>query len=536
MVAAHASQFSPEQQATAKRLTTDFRFFARRLVKIEVNEPGVPPQPLEFNKAQDYLDYAINLMLAEKGWVRIIIVKGRQQGISTYIEMRLFWKAYTTPNTKVCIISHERDSAKALFEKATFAMTSLPKPLVPTPEEENERRLKLPNNSTYMVLTAGSKESGRSQTAHHQHQSERAFFEDAEKIDAGAGQIVALKPGTEVYKESTGNSMNHFHEEVLQALAGKGYYRVVFIPWFWETSYQAEPEQGFQLEHTKEYGNEPLVAQIYKLTMAQMQWRRHKIDELKGLKKFKQEYPCTLIEAFQASGEQFYDTDLVAKARQSKVVGTGPIVFGVDPARDGDRTVIVIRRGRQILEYIDYDIMDQMRLAGILATMIDKYQPAKVFIDYAHGYGTVDRLRERGYGEIVEGVQFGEGAMDDVLYLNKRAEMAHHFNDWLKDGDVRIPDSDDMAADIASMPEPVPTSNSRLKFPSKKEIKKNYGRSPDILDAILLTFAYPVRPVDSNTGGGVQQVKVKQAQKGSSLRTLRRARGNAAQLPQRRAA
>ncbi len=138
--------------------------------------------------------------------------------------------------------------------------------------------------------------------------------------------------------------------------------------------------------------------------------------------------------------------------------------------------------------------MDQMRLAGIVATLIDEKHVDRCFMDWGMGHGTIDRLHERGYGKVVEGVNFG-GSADDSLYMNKRAEMGHAFDAWLRNGQVNLPNDNDMAADISSIPSPEITSGGKLKFPSKDEIRKTSGRSPDIWDSLVLTFAYPVRGI-----------------------------------------
>lgn len=488
---------STVQVAMHQKLIHNFEFFCRSCVKIEIKNPGSIEKPavipFVWNDAQRYLWAVICKMMLEVGMVRLMIVKGRQQGISTFIEIFLFWLALFVASTKVCIISHEAASTAALFQKVKFAHKELPAPIRPELQASNRNELVLPNDSRYLILTAGSEESGRSQTAHHQHQSERGFFENAEAIDAGAGQIVADVPGTYIFKESTGNGQNHFYLEVMEALAGKGVYRVCFIPWFWEKGYRTKPRIGF-VRDDEEQELIDLYGRMGLRDDWQLQWRRDKIVELKGLKKFKQEYPNTLMEAFQVSGNSFYDSNLVQKAVLSDYRSDyGPIILGCDAGRDGDRTIIAIRRGAELIKIIKYDNMNSTRLAGILANLINEWKADKCFIDWGMGHGTIDTLNDAHYGHIVTGVNFG-GESSNPVYKNKRAEMAHAFKDWLGDGNPSIPNDDDMIADIASMPEPEPTANGSLKFPEKKQIKKAYGRSPDILDAIMLTFAFPVLP------------------------------------------
>lgn len=512
---------TPEQIEFHRRLLTDFEFFCRHCVWIEGKEPGSTYKFI-FNTAQRFLWAFACRMMAEVGMVRIIVVKGRQQGISTFIEVLLFWLALFVANTKVCIISHEAQSTAALFQKVKFAHKNLPLPIRPELQTANRNELVFPNDSRYIILTAGSEESGRSQTAHHQHQSERAFFPKPEAIDAGAGQIVAATKGSYVFKESTGNGQNHFYQEVNDALAGKGLYRVCFIPWYWQSEYRTKPKHGFIRTDEEErlieiYGPLGLVDNW------QLQWRRDKIVELKSLKKFKQEYPNNLAEAFQNYDDAFYDSDLVQAAINSSYVADwGPIIIGVDPARDGDRTIIAIRRGGELLRIDKHSYMNGVRLAGIITNLINEFDADKVFIDWAEGQGAIDILHASGYRNIVEGVNFQEKA-DDPLYANKKSEIYHRFADWLADGHPSLPNDPDMMADISCIPCPQPIGNGKLQFPPKRDLRTKTGRSPDILDAITLTFTRFVRGRDNDTA--MRGSYRKPQPRASKLTTINNTRG-----------
>jgi hypothetical protein len=165
--------------------------------------------------------------------------------------------------------------------------------------------------------------------------------------------------------------------------------------------------------------------------------------------------------------------------------------------------------------------MNEMLLAGILAKTINENNPAKVFIDVGYGWGTVDRLCELGYRDVVTGVNFGEGAIEDTVYANKRAEMWMAVRAWFASREVRIPDQDELHQDLAAMPDDLgPTSNGRIILKPKKEIRKLYGRSPDIGDALALTFAYPV----TNTNLAVDSYRPTVYRANGGLKTLKRIR------------
>ena len=168
-----------------------------------------------------------------------------------------------------------------------------------------------------------------------------------------------------------------------------------------------------------------------------------------------------------------------------------PLIMGIDPARTGDRTSIAFRRGREVPKILKWEFMDEMKLAGIVADLIRKYDVDKAFIDVGYGHGTLDRLNELGYSSKIMGVHFSHSPLDDT-YLNKRAEMWCLMRKWFHDGGVNIPDNNELNIDLASCPDFEPSSNGKIKLPSKKDIRKVSGFSPDMGDALALTFAYPV--------------------------------------------
>ncbi len=199
-------------------------------------------------------------------------------------------------------------------------------------------------------------------------------------------------------------------------------------------------------------------------------------------------------DAFVTSGETLINPRKLEIAQKSNIADpTAPLIMGVDPARKGDRTVISYRRGREFKEYLKYNEMNQTRLAGIIATQIDRRNVKKCFIDVAHGYGTIDILHDLGYNDIVQGVHFNEKPLEDDIFTNKRAEILVAVRDWLDGEGVSIPDSEELQVDFLSVPDYKETSRRLIQVVPKEKIKETHGFSPDIYDSFALTFAYPVR-------------------------------------------
>jgi hypothetical protein len=338
-------------------------------------------------------------------------------------------------------------------------------------------------------------------------------------------ETVADVDGTEKILESTANGTgNYFHTGCIAALTGDDEYELIFIPWYWQTEYRAKLPSDF-----KATDKECELKSFYNLDDQQLQWRRNKIsafqkDGHNGERKFKQEYPCSPAEAFQASGNPLIDSECTTRARKSNITDKhAPLVLGVDPAPLHDRTTIAWRRGRQLIKIEAFNRVSQMELAGKLALRVTKNPDIKkIFIDVAEGRGCIDRLGELGFGDIVTGVPFSQAPNDDEVYANKRSEMAGLLKNWLEDElGVSIPDDDALEFELGAIPAFKTTSNGRNQLVPKDEIIKTYGRSPDLFDAFMLTFAQPVRS-DYNQN---QRIRKKFERKQSELSVTNRRRG-----------
>jgi len=222
-------------------------------------------------------------------------------------------------------------------------------------------------------------------------------------------------------------------------------------------------------------------------------------DEVQRLKRdmaetsFSREYLCdfsaagddqliSLSEAEEASKRTYTDKDVVG----------APKILGVDPARFGDdRSVIFKRQGLQSFDPLVYRGLDNMDLAARVAAVIEQWEPDAVFIDAGAGAGVIDRLRQLDY-DVVE-VPFGGKATQAHLFVNRRAEMWFEMADWIKQGGA-IPNDVSLKQELATPVYWYDAAGRKMLEP-KDEIKKRLqgGGSPDMADALALTFAYPVR-------------------------------------------
>ena len=195
---------------------------------------------------------------------------------------------------------------------------------------------------------------------------------------------------------------------------------------------------------------------------------------------------------FPSEGDdQFIPVDIVDQAmqRQRYKDETAPIAIGVDPARFGsDATVIAVRQGRDIIDIKRLRGSDTMEVVGHVIDAIEEYKPTMVVIDEGGlGAGIVDRLKEQRYK--IRGVNFGNKAMKQLMYGNKRAEMWGAMREWLKT--ASIPNDRFLKSDLIG-PKLKPDSKGTIFLESKKDMKARGLASPDAADAIAVTFAYPL--------------------------------------------
>jgi hypothetical protein len=518
---------TPAQQHAHDRIENDLKYFARHALTIKTKE-GIFKK-FTFNSAQEYLDAKLEEQKKKIGKIRALIVKGRQQGCSTYVSARFYHKTTRKSGISTFILSHEAETTKKLFKMVERYNDNCPAPLRPAAKVANKREYVFDQiNSDYAVGTAGNKDVGRGGTIQLFHGSEVAFWENTNEIQTVILQSIPDADNTEIILESTANGMgNMFYDMCMDAVNGIGDYIVVFIPWFWQAEYQRETPPDGKYELTPE---EVELQLLYDLSIQQIYWRRAKIYEFKSEWKFKQEYPSNLMEAFQTSGDSLINSERIMMARKSKVMdNNAPMLMGVDPGRNRDRTVFVYRQGRRILrkEVFKFPVKNdtiQMQIAGLIAARIDQFGLRRVFVDAGEGNGICDRLIERGYGPVVERVYFGGEATNEV-YLNKRAEMAGDFQDWVhgEEGEVSIPDEDEFHKEIVIIPPFKTTSSSRKQLVGKEELRKLFRKSPDIFDATILTFASKVR-MDDYFDGTRSRITSKHNGK-SPLKTLQKLRG-----------
>jgi hypothetical protein len=474
--------------ATLKDLTK----FAPAFLTIK-NKAG-RPVPFEFNQAQLYAHNRLEAQLKEMGRVRALVLKGRQQGMSTLIQARFFHKVITTRGQKAFILTHEAEATRNLFEMTKRYYETLPQGLCPEADRSSAKELRfIQFDSGYSVGTAGNKSVGRSQTIQLFHGSECAYWPNAEEHAAGVMEAVSNESGTEIILESTANGIgNFFHQTWQAAKTGTSEYQAIFVPWYWQDEYRAFNE-GFMCDE-----EEQSLLDFYSydgLTVNHLAWRRLKLnsssDRDAAKERFCAEYPMSADEAFRNPIDNvFINAKYVMRARRNDITSETPLIIGVDPAiSDKDKTAIIRRRGRKAYALESFRNHNTMEIAGRIAQIIRHEKPAKVYIDcIGIGAGIVDRLQEMGF-IMVEGVNVGRTANNKDRFANLRAELWSEMRDWLYQNelDVQIPDDDELHGALCSLGFKY-RSNEQLLIESKDDLRARGMPSPDEGDALSLTF------------------------------------------------
>lgn len=196
------------------------------------------------------------------------------------------------------------------------------------------------------------------------------------------------------------------------------------------------------------------------------------------------------------SASQLISMDEVMKSMKRKVVegqfDSAPVLLGVDVAWQGDdKSVIVMRQGgfSKVLGVYDFLQHETMSLADMVVYWMGEVRADAVFIDTVGvGAGVYDRLKQRGYNPI--SVQFQTKPNDPEQFRNKRAECWWNMREWISD--IGVLPEDNRIKDDLTAPEYFYTDKGQVMLESKKDMKKRGLRSPDVADALALTFAHKV--------------------------------------------
>jgi hypothetical protein len=301
---------NPALLAARRKLLEDFEFYAKHCVKIRTKEGTIVP--LVLNRVQRRFVRAIIDQMQRTGRVRMVVLKARQQGLSTVISAWQYWWLSQRKAQKGLVMAHEAESTQTLFDMYKRVHENVPDIVRPSTKYSSRTELVFDKLDTGLrVATAGGRGVARGETLTVAHLSEVAFWPVAFANTNFNGLVQAIPDvaGTAIFLESTAQGMTgKFREMWVAADQGKSGYETFFSAWFESDEYREPAPADFQ--RTPE--EEEMMVRFAPLLHSndQLFWRRRKIAT-NGIDLFKQEYPATPEEAFLNTGRPIFNSDYV---------------------------------------------------------------------------------------------------------------------------------------------------------------------------------------------------------------------------------
>lgn len=270
----------------------------------------------KLNEEQEEMLRHIEFCLANDLPIRMIVLKARQIGATTFFTGLGFWFAAMNRNITYGIVAHLMKSAESIFQKCKIFYNNLPKEMQPATTQMSGEGITFDKkngkgiNSKIQFATV-NEGVFRGQTLSYLHLTECAFWEgNVQAIENSLAPTVSINPKTIIVRESTANGYNFFKDDWDRAVAGKSEYTPFFFGWQKHSEYQLPTPKGFILTEKEE-----ILKKKYNLTNEQVMWRRYQIDNNYGGNDiwFAQENPMTPEEAFVAAGSGVFDAETIVE-------------------------------------------------------------------------------------------------------------------------------------------------------------------------------------------------------------------------------
>ena len=121
------------------RLKTDFLHYSQKCLKLRTKQGAIVSFVL--NAAQQYVHCCLEEQLKKTGKVRALILKSRQQGCSTYVEARFYWKVTHHKGVRAFILTHLDDATRNIYQIMRRFHEYCPFPVKPHASHANSREL-----------------------------------------------------------------------------------------------------------------------------------------------------------------------------------------------------------------------------------------------------------------------------------------------------------------------------------------------------------------------------------------------------------
>lgn len=280
--------------AVVERYRRQFPRFAEEQLKVRPKEGGAAV-PMKLNTVQRLLEDTAQAQLRDTGLVRIVTLKGRQQGGTTWTAARGFQRAVLNANSHYCMVAHDKKTVEeAMFPMTRLFYDSMSRDIRPMVNYQSKKLWTFENpdaktrpdrpglQSQITVDTARNIHSGTGKTIHFLHLSESSKYGNPEfcsQLASALFQSVPSAPGTAIVIESTAFVTGDWFKGMTdRAARGNDLYKFVFLPWVLQEEYRLplQPEEKIvNLSSDEKY-----LVKKFKLEPEQLKWRRMKIEEL----------------------------------------------------------------------------------------------------------------------------------------------------------------------------------------------------------------------------------------------------------------
>jgi hypothetical protein len=311
------TEASAEQRARAKRLREDFEYYAKNCVKIRTKKGKIAK--LVLNRVQQRFLKKVLDQWERTGRVRMVVLKARQQGLSTVISALQYWWLSQRTAQKGLVMAHEGDSTTTLLDMYRRIHDNIPEVLRPHTKYLSRNEFNFDQiDSGLRVATAGGRGIARGETLTFTHLSEVAFWPVAfaHTNFNGLVQAVPDEDDTFIFLESTAQGVTgKFYEMYTGAcdptnILWNGY-EVFFSAWVESDEYRSPAPANFQrTPQENEICATALTLYGIVVDNDQLYWRRKKVGA-SGEDLFKQEYPLTAEEAFLSTGRPIFNNEYV---------------------------------------------------------------------------------------------------------------------------------------------------------------------------------------------------------------------------------
>lgn len=322
----------------------------------------------EDGRKVNFIPNSAQVRLLDDMWFFNLILKSRQHGFTTWIDILGLDQALFNDTFSVGICAHTRDDVEKIFEKKIkFVYDNLPEGLktARTADTDSAKKLKFNNGSSIEVGT-----SLRSGTYQFVHVSEfgklcAKFPEKAKEIVTGT--LETVHPGNYVFIESTAEGREgYFYDFCKGALdrqatkqkPSKLQYKIHFFAWFEDERNKLPADTVLITREQAQYFKDLEVIIGKKIDREQRAWYAEKERTLGEL--IKQEHPSTPEEAFAASVEGTYFHRQMALIRSRKQIGrvphipSIPVNTGWDLGVNDELTIFFHQRVGQEHRVINY--------------------------------------------------------------------------------------------------------------------------------------------------------------------------------------